>query len=99
MTRRRRAALGLALLAVAAATAGCAARTAPHGAETNGSAGHTTTTIPAATTSGATTTTSPAARRRRVAHRRPKLDVYAADRPGRLAPAARRVPARVYVPN
>jgi YVTN family beta-propeller protein len=26
-------------------------------------------------------------------------DVYAADRPGRLAPAARHAPARVYVPN
>jgi YVTN family beta-propeller protein len=44
----------------------------------------------------------PAASRAR-AGRIPRLldrrDVYAAGRPGRLAPAARRVPARVYVPN
>ena len=26
-------------------------------------------------------------------------DVYAADRPGRLAPAVRKFPSRVYVPN
>jgi YVTN family beta-propeller protein len=43
----------------------------------------------------ATTTSTTAPRPKREPH----LDVYAAGRPGNLAPAARGVPARVYVPN
>ncbi|HEX8156947.1 MAG TPA: YncE family protein [Solirubrobacteraceae bacterium] len=65
---------------------------------------HTTTAVPAhGTTAGPERTTTKASHGRPVPGRIPRLvnlhDIYAAGRPGRLARAARHVPARVYVPN
>jgi DNA-binding beta-propeller fold protein YncE len=85
--------------------------TAAPGQTTTAAPGHTRTAAPGHTTTAAaarTTTASPA-HRTTTAHGGlvlgsiPRLvnrhDVYAAGRPGRLARAARHVPARVYVPN
>jgi DNA-binding beta-propeller fold protein YncE len=90
MIARRRATLGLVLLAIAAAVAaaggGFRSGSSPHGAAKDSGARH------------ATSTATPAAAGH-AARGRHKVDVYAADRPGNLAAAARHVPARVYVPN
>jgi DNA-binding beta-propeller fold protein YncE len=92
MTRRRPLVLALVLALPALCAGGCG----------------TSSTDPAARTAGTTGAPPRAAMRRsrrtRAAPRRvPPLldrrDVYAAGRPGRLAAAARHVPARVYVPN
>jgi DNA-binding beta-propeller fold protein YncE len=81
-------------LALAALTGGCGAGK-PHPPARP-------TPSPSATPREPTATTPTAGARLRPGRVPPLLhphDVYAAGRPGRLAPAARHVPARVYVPN
>jgi DNA-binding beta-propeller fold protein YncE len=74
----------LVLVAAAGLIGGCG------GGKAAGPAPHPTGT-PARTHAGSGPAAGPGPARR--------LNVYAADRPGNLAPAARHVPARIYVPN
>jgi DNA-binding beta-propeller fold protein YncE len=98
MTIRLRALLGALLLcgAVAlAAVAGCGGSSGTGGATSAQKANDATTS--AATTARQTTRASP--RPGRIPPLLERHDVYAAGRPGLLAPQARHAPARVYVPN
>jgi DNA-binding beta-propeller fold protein YncE len=94
VTRRRQRTLTLVLGALAVLAGGCG---------NSKPVSRVPTASGTATNPPAHTTPTKTARARLVPGRIPPLldrhDVYAADRPGRLAAAARHVPARVYVPN